>query len=159
MKVRHARGETGPPAQSRARATYSSVVSVTLLLSASESAAAPAPPIWLFPRLQRGVRVRHALARQGRGRKAGRAQLTTASSASRCIHSHDHRNCNSGHPAKAWKRMYRVSIARISGHTICTSLIFHKSRTAQQSSRSDLMSFVSALSYWLLRMRVSRASR
>jgi hypothetical protein len=38
-------GETGPPAQSRARATYFSVVSVALLLSASESAAAPASPI------------------------------------------------------------------------------------------------------------------
>ncbi len=38
----------------RARATYSSVVSVALLLSASESAAAPASPIWLFDRLQRG---------------------------------------------------------------------------------------------------------
>jgi hypothetical protein len=45
---------TGPPAQSRARATYSSVLSVALLLSASESAAAPASPIWLLIRLQRG---------------------------------------------------------------------------------------------------------
>ncbi len=53
MRVRDARGETGPPAQSRARATYNSVVSVALLLSASESAAAPAAPIWLVPRLQR----------------------------------------------------------------------------------------------------------
>jgi hypothetical protein len=35
---------TGPPAQSRARATYASVVSVALLLSASESTAAPASP-------------------------------------------------------------------------------------------------------------------
>ncbi len=52
--VRFARAETGPPAQSRARATYSSFVSVALLLSASESAAAPSSPIWLFPRLQRG---------------------------------------------------------------------------------------------------------
>jgi hypothetical protein len=43
-QVRHARGETGPPAQSKARATYFSVVSVALLLSASESAAAPAAP-------------------------------------------------------------------------------------------------------------------
>ncbi len=46
--------ETGPPAQSRARATYYSVVSVALLLSASESAAAPASPIKLLPSLQRG---------------------------------------------------------------------------------------------------------
>ena len=37
-----------------ARATYSSDVSVALLLSDSESAAAPASPIWLFFRLQRG---------------------------------------------------------------------------------------------------------
>jgi hypothetical protein len=54
MRVRDARGETGPLAQSRARATYHSNVSVALLLSASESAAAPASPIWLFHRLQRG---------------------------------------------------------------------------------------------------------
>jgi hypothetical protein len=53
-RVRDARGETEPPAQSRARATYVSVVSVALLLSASESAAAPRSPIWLFCRLQRG---------------------------------------------------------------------------------------------------------
>jgi hypothetical protein len=52
--VRDARGETGPPAQSRARATYASDVSVALLLSASESAAAPAAPIWFPSRLQRG---------------------------------------------------------------------------------------------------------
>jgi hypothetical protein len=38
----------------RARATYSSDVSVAFLLSASESAAAPASPIWLKCRLQRG---------------------------------------------------------------------------------------------------------
>jgi hypothetical protein len=48
------RGETRPPAQSRARATYLSDVSVALLLSASESAAAPASPIWLSFRLLRG---------------------------------------------------------------------------------------------------------
>ncbi len=53
-RVRDARGETGPPAQSRARATYVSDVSVALLLSASESAAAPAGPIRPFSRLQRG---------------------------------------------------------------------------------------------------------
>ena len=47
-------GNTGPPAQRRARATYENHVSVTLLLSASESAAAPASPIWLNSRLQRG---------------------------------------------------------------------------------------------------------
>ncbi len=50
--MRDARGETGPPAQSRARATYSSVVSVALILSASESAAAPGSPIWFLNRLQ-----------------------------------------------------------------------------------------------------------
>ena len=44
----------GLPAQSRARATYSSDVSVALILSASESTAAPASPIWLWYRLQRG---------------------------------------------------------------------------------------------------------
>jgi hypothetical protein len=49
--VRHARGETGPPAQSRARAR---VVSVALLSSASDSAAAPTTPIRVTPRLQRG---------------------------------------------------------------------------------------------------------
>jgi hypothetical protein len=38
------RGETGLPAQSRARATYESDVSVAFILSASESAAAPASP-------------------------------------------------------------------------------------------------------------------
>ena len=53
-EVRDALGETGPPAQSRARATYSSDVSVVLLLRASKSAAAPASPIWLYDRLQRG---------------------------------------------------------------------------------------------------------
>jgi hypothetical protein len=37
-----------------ARPTNRSDVSVALLLSASESAAAPASPIWLRPRLQRG---------------------------------------------------------------------------------------------------------
>jgi hypothetical protein len=45
---------TGPPAQSRPNATYNSVVSVTLLFSASKSAAASAAPIRLEPRLQRG---------------------------------------------------------------------------------------------------------
>ncbi len=53
-KVRDARGETGPPAQSRARATYYSDVSVALLLSASDSAVAPASSISLNSRLQRG---------------------------------------------------------------------------------------------------------
>jgi hypothetical protein len=52
--VRDARSDRGPPAQSRARATYESDVSVALLLSAAESAAAPASPIWLLYRLQRG---------------------------------------------------------------------------------------------------------
>ncbi len=63
-RVRDARGETGPPAKSRAIATYLSDVSVALLLSAcdssvalllsaSESAAAPASPIWLCISLQR----------------------------------------------------------------------------------------------------------
>ncbi len=45
---------TGPLAQSRARETYYSDLSVALLLSASESAAAPASPIWLQNNLQRG---------------------------------------------------------------------------------------------------------
>jgi hypothetical protein len=53
-RVRDTRGKIGPPAQSRARATYSSDVSVALLLRASKSAAAPASPIWLYDRLQRG---------------------------------------------------------------------------------------------------------
>ncbi len=44
----------GRRAQSRARATYYSDVSVTLILSASESAAAPASPIWSLKMLQRG---------------------------------------------------------------------------------------------------------
>ncbi len=39
--ARDARGETGPTAQSRARATYKRFLSVALPLSASESAAAP----------------------------------------------------------------------------------------------------------------------
>ncbi len=39
--------KTGLPATSRARATYSSDVSVALLLSASESAAAPASSMLL----------------------------------------------------------------------------------------------------------------
>jgi hypothetical protein len=55
--VRDARGETGPPAQSKARQTYVSDVTVALLLSASDSAAAPASPIGELSdsdRLQRG---------------------------------------------------------------------------------------------------------
>jgi hypothetical protein len=44
----------GHPAFSRARATYESDVSVALLFSASESAVAPASPIWFCHRLQRG---------------------------------------------------------------------------------------------------------
>ncbi len=64
-RVRDARGETGPPAQSRARATYSSNVSVELLLSASESAAAPALPIRLLCSLQRKRRVRDARGETG----------------------------------------------------------------------------------------------
>jgi hypothetical protein len=47
-------GETGPQAQSRARATYVSEISVVLVLSASDSAAAPASPIWLPFMLLRG---------------------------------------------------------------------------------------------------------
>jgi hypothetical protein len=46
--------KTGLPAKSRARATYESDVSVALLLSASESAAAPASSMLLPHRLQRG---------------------------------------------------------------------------------------------------------
>ena len=52
--VRDARGEAGPLAKSRSRATYSSDVSVALLLSTSENAATPASPISLSSRLQRG---------------------------------------------------------------------------------------------------------
>ena len=52
-RVRDAGGETGPPAPSRTRATYSSDVSVALLLSASESTATPAAPIRLPRSLQR----------------------------------------------------------------------------------------------------------
>jgi hypothetical protein len=52
--VSDARGETRPPVLSRANATYSSHVSVALLLSASESAAAPALSIESPSRLQRG---------------------------------------------------------------------------------------------------------
>jgi hypothetical protein len=65
--VRDIRGLTGPPAQSMVCATYLSSVSVALLLSASESAAAPASPIWLPPRLQRGEvrRVRGARGETG----------------------------------------------------------------------------------------------
>jgi hypothetical protein len=44
----------GHPAFSRARATYSSVVSIALIVSASESAAAPASPIRLWLSLLRG---------------------------------------------------------------------------------------------------------
>jgi hypothetical protein len=44
----------GPPAESKARATSSGDVSVQLLLSASEKALAPASPILLCRRLQRG---------------------------------------------------------------------------------------------------------
>jgi hypothetical protein len=52
--VSDARGETGPHVKSRAGATYESDFGVALHLSASESAAAPASPIWLRLRLQRG---------------------------------------------------------------------------------------------------------
>ena len=62
---RDARGETGPLAQSRARATYLSSVSVSLLLSASKSAAAPASSIWLYDRLLRGEEVRDARGETG----------------------------------------------------------------------------------------------
>jgi hypothetical protein len=47
-RVSDDRGETGPPAQSRARDTYLRNFSVALILSASESAAAPASRIWLL---------------------------------------------------------------------------------------------------------------
>jgi hypothetical protein len=57
---------TGPLAQSRARATYVSDVSVALLLSASESAATPASYILLPCRLQRGEESGMLVARQGR---------------------------------------------------------------------------------------------
>ncbi len=42
------------PRHRAGRATYTRDVSVVLLLSASDSAAAPTAPILLFPRLQRG---------------------------------------------------------------------------------------------------------
>ncbi len=71
--------------QSRTRATYLSDVSVALLLSASESVAAPASSIWLHGSLQRrrgGLGI--LVARQGRRHRAGRGRLTRATSASRC---------------------------------------------------------------------------
>jgi hypothetical protein len=58
--VRDARGETGSPATRRAHATYESDASVAFLLSASESTVAPASPILLFRRLQRGGSVSDA---------------------------------------------------------------------------------------------------
>jgi hypothetical protein len=89
--VRDARGETEPLAQERARGTYYSDVSVALLFSAFESAAAPAAPIRLFDRLQRGEegqgcswRDMAADTEKGGRHRAGRAQLTIASSASNC---------------------------------------------------------------------------
>jgi hypothetical protein len=69
-------------AQSRARATYVSDVSVALILSASDSVAAPASPIRLLNRLQRGG-VRDARG-ETRRHKAGHRRLTRATSASRC---------------------------------------------------------------------------
>ena len=54
-----------------ARATYSSDVSVALLLSDSESAAVPASPIWLSIRLQRGE---EGQGRSWRDRVAGTEQ-------------------------------------------------------------------------------------
>jgi hypothetical protein len=73
------------------RATYTRDVSVTLLLSASESAAAPASPILLCSRLQRGEEGSGMLVtRQGRRHKEGRARLTRATSAS-SVHSQAYR--------------------------------------------------------------------
>ncbi len=85
MRVRDACGETGPAAQSRAHATYESSVSVALLLSASESAAAPASPIWLFGRLQGGEegqgcswRDRATSTEQGRARATYESDVSVA---------------------------------------------------------------------------------
>jgi hypothetical protein len=70
--------KAGPPAQSWAHATYSSDVSVALILSASESA--PASPIRLPPRLQRESRVRDARGETGPpAQSRARARLTSAS--------------------------------------------------------------------------------
>ena len=81
-RVRDARGETGPPAQSRALATYESDVSVALILRASESAAAPSSPIWLFlPSLQRVEEVRDARGETGPPAKS-RARATYESDVS-----------------------------------------------------------------------------
>jgi hypothetical protein len=83
--VRDARGETGPPARSGARATYDSVLSVVLILSASDSAVVPAAPIWLMRRLQaRRGGSGMLVAIQDRRHRAGCARLTRATSASRC---------------------------------------------------------------------------
>ncbi len=62
----------GPPAQRRARATYSSDFSFALLLSASDSAAAPASPIRFCRSLQRGEGSGMLVARQGRRHRAWR---------------------------------------------------------------------------------------
>jgi hypothetical protein len=86
MRVRHTRGETGPPAQSRARATYYSSVSVELLLSASESAAAPASPIFLNCRLQRWEEGQVCSWRDmAAGAKQGARDLLQLSQQAQCI--------------------------------------------------------------------------
>jgi hypothetical protein len=66
------------------RATYTRDVSVALLLSASESAAALSSPIRLFPRLQRGEEGQGCSWRDMTASTEGRARLTTNTSASRC---------------------------------------------------------------------------
>jgi hypothetical protein len=81
-KVRDARGETGPPEKSRARATYYSFLSVALLLSASESASAPSSPIWFLHRLQRGEEGQGCLWRDRAAGTEQGARLTRETSAS-----------------------------------------------------------------------------
>ena len=87
--VRDARRETGPPAKSRARATYESDVSVALLLSASESAAAPASPIRLVLRLQRGEEGQACSWRdRAAGAEQGARNLLQRCQQAQCIRKH-----------------------------------------------------------------------
>jgi hypothetical protein len=85
-KVRDARDETGPPARSRARATNLSDLSVALRLSASESAAAPASPILLPYRLQRGEEgQRSSLRDRAVGTEPGARDLLERRQQAQCI--------------------------------------------------------------------------
>ncbi len=86
-RVRDARSETGPPAQSRPRATYSSDVSVALLLSASESFLAPVVWILLNPRLQRGEECQGCSWRnRAAGTEQGARNLLERRQQAQCIH-------------------------------------------------------------------------